>query len=315
MFVFTHIYCYKDSTAEKIWGVFFSRKKVNVCELNLLTQREKRNSFCYRIMAAMSERDKRALKRQRAQLEMEKEELVKKIENQRKMIETLQDERRKKESKSEDVDRDGLITPEQIHLGRIPDDIKQTRTPRGASGGTEDTSTNNTNSSAESSQMDHCLSFYFKIVDEVGESPDKQKDYATRSKEMTTPGTDFETRYRKLKQTLTDSLARTRALTKTCEEQTEKAWATDTLSHSFTDKEDEDGLSLAPYLIMDRGKKLLYEEEVEDEDRIDERLSRSVVDDSHNDVFLPTELDIEEKKIIDRVKKLRVRRKNAGGRK
>ena len=55
---------------------------------------------------------------------------------------------------------------------------------------------------------------------------------------------------------------------------------------------------------MNRGKKLLYEEEVEDEDRIEERLSRSFVDKSRSDVFLPTELDIEEKKIIHRVKKL-----------
>ena len=164
------------------------------------------------------------------------------------MIETLQDERRKKENKSEDVDRDGLIKPEQTHIGRIPDDIEQIHAPRGASGGTENTLTHNRKSSAESSQTD------FKIVDDVGKSPDKQKDYATRSKEVTTPGTDFETRYRKLKQTLTDSLAKTRALTKTYEKQTEKARATETLSHSFTDKEDEDGLSLAPYLIMNRGR-------------------------------------------------------------
>ena len=42
----------------------------------------------------MSETEKRLLKRQRAQLENEKEELIKKIEIQRKVMEVLQAERK-----------------------------------------------------------------------------------------------------------------------------------------------------------------------------------------------------------------------------
>ena len=58
-----HIYTVvKTVQRRKKYGVHFCSRKKGI----ILTKREKGNSFCFRTMAAMSERDKRALKRQRA---------------------------------------------------------------------------------------------------------------------------------------------------------------------------------------------------------------------------------------------------------
>ena len=49
-------------------------------------------------MAAMYKRDKRALKRQQTQLEDERKELMGRLEMQRRLIESLQESKKKEES-------------------------------------------------------------------------------------------------------------------------------------------------------------------------------------------------------------------------
>lgn len=263
----------------------------------------------------MSEREKRLLKRQQAQLEMEKEELRKEMEKQRKLIEALEDERRKEESKTEDVGKDLIRTSHLTNVDRLVEGIEQPHIPKRASGGKEERIAPGDISLTEPSKAE------YKIVDEVGEStdtrtdfvsPDKHKDPTTKQKEVTLSQVDldFETRYRKLKQSLTDSLERTRTLSKAREKQVDRAKVTDSLDKRYRDNEDEHSLSLTPYLNRNRRGK----EEIEDKESVNKQLSTGSVEDSHSEIFLPADLDVEERKLVDHIRKL-VRRKNIGGRK
>ena len=106
-------------------------------------------------------------------------------------------EKRKKEGKSEDLDRDPIRPPDQrgenFQANRIEQSPKlnlaKAEKERIASGG---------RSLTESSTAE------FHTLDEVGESPIKHKDLTTQQKEVTTPSIDldFEARYRRLKQSL-----------------------------------------------------------------------------------------------------------------
>ena len=58
----------------------------------------------FRKMASMSEREKRALKRQQTQLEDERKELMVRLETQRRLIEYLQESKNKGESKSDGIE-------------------------------------------------------------------------------------------------------------------------------------------------------------------------------------------------------------------
>lgn len=83
-------------------------------------------------MATMLEREKRLLKRQQAVLEKEKEELRKKMEKQRNLIKALQQEKRKEESKSEDLDRDPIRPSDQRDVDLQANRLEQSPKQKGA---------------------------------------------------------------------------------------------------------------------------------------------------------------------------------------
>lgn len=242
----------------------------------------------------MSEREKRLLKRQQALLEKEKEELREKMEKQRKLIKALQDEKRK-EGKSEDVDRDPIRPSDQTDVDLQANRREQSPKSKGAIAERERVASGG-RSLAESSTAE------FNTVDEIGESPVIHKDLTTKRKEVTTPSIDldFEARYRRLKQSLTDSLERSRIFSKAHEKQVEQAKAAESLSYRSTDNEDELSLSLAPYLKRNREEK----EEIEEKISVGKQLSADSMEEIRGDVFVPAELDEEERQLLDQIRKL-----------
>ena len=119
---------------------------------------------------------------------------------------------------------------------------------------------------------------------------------------MTTPSIDldFEARYRRLKQSLTDSLERSRTFSKAREKQVDQEKATESLYFRSTDNEDEKSLSFAPYLKRNRKEK----EEIEDKISVGKQLITNSMEEITGDVFLPADLEVEERKLVDQIKKL-----------
>ena len=138
-------------------------------------------------MATMSEREKRLLKRQQAVLEKEKEELRKKMEKKRNLIKALQEEKRKEEGKSEDLDRDPISPSDQRDVDLQANRIEQSPKLKGTKAEKEkERIASGGRSLTESSTAE------FNTLDEVGESPAKHQDLTTKQKEVTTPRIDLD---------------------------------------------------------------------------------------------------------------------------
>ena len=189
-------------------------------------------------MTAMSERDKRALKRQQTQLEDERKKLMGRLETQRRLIEYLQESKNKEESKSDGIDRDSSRAQEQASGGQQPDSAEKTHTPKRVDRSSDVRRTADKKESTEASQTQ------FEVVDEVGESPDRQQVHSTISKEVSRMDDDFDVRCKRLKQKLTDSLNITQHVRRVQKETTEKSRASKSLPSVIQAEDNPDRFSM-----------------------------------------------------------------------
>ena len=255
----------------------------------------------FRKMAAMSERDKRALKRQQTQLEDERKELMGKLETQRRLIESLQESKKKEESKSDGIDRDSSRAQGQASGGEQPDNTEKTRTPKRVDRSTD------VRKMADKKELTEASQTQLEVIDEVGESPDRRLVHSTIPKEVSRMDDDFDVRYKRLKQKLTDSLNITHDVTGAQKETTEKSRASKSLPTIIQAEDNPDRLSLTKYLVRNRWTKLISEEEdtsERGENKTSDQLSTGSFDDTRDGAYFDTGQDMEERQIVDRVKKL-----------